>query len=274
MSVRRRNRLAAVSATAYIALIAVFMLAPVLVVAAISVNRVGYSIFPPLGFSLRWYGEVLSDPQWRASLGTSLVVAAFSTVIATTAGTLAAVGLHRGSFRGKDLLLSVFMSPLILPGLITGLAILFFFSLVSGVGTTWALVLGHVVITYPYVLRLVFVALARDTAIYEQAAMTLGADEVTVFRRITLPLIKSGVVGGAIFAFIISFDNITISLFLSNPRTITLPIRVLEHIQWSGSPSVAAISTVLIAITAILAVVIEKTIGLQKIFGGGADEFR
>ena len=250
----------------------VFIMGPIIVVAAVSVNPVGYTIFPPIGFSLRWYGEVLADSQWQKSIVTSVLVGLACTALATIAGTLAALGISRSKFRYKQALLSIFMSPLILPGLITGLAILFFFSYAIGIGTTWAMVLGHTVITYPYVLRLVFVALARDTVIYEEAALTLGADESATFFKVTFPLIKSGIIGGAIFAFIISFDNITISIFLSNPRTITLPVRILEHIQWSGTPSVAAISTILIIVTAILGVVIEKVIGLQKLFGGGADE--
>lgn len=270
---RLRRAWPAALGASYIALITIFIVSPILVVASISVNPFGYSVFPPLGFSLRWYGEVLMDGQWRAAAGVSFLVALATVILATFAGTLAALGLHRSRFAAKDMLLSVFMSPLILPGLITGLAILFFFSLVAGIGTSWALILGHVVITYPYVLRLVYVSLARDTKIYEEAALTLGADETTTFFQITLPLIKPGIIGGALFAFIISFDNITISIFLSNPRTITLPIRILEHIQWSGTPSVAAVSTILIIATALLAVAVEKTLGLQRLFGG-SDEFR
>lgn len=269
-----RSPLSTVLSVLYVAFLCVFILAPIVVVAAISVNPVGYSIFPPIGFSFRWYADVLTDPQWRASVQISVLVALVTTLVSTVAGTLGAIGLYRSEWIARDTLLSIFMSPLVLPGLVTGLAILFFFSFLKGIGTTWALVLGHVVITYPYVLRLVYVSLAKDTKVYEEAAATLGANETTTLWRVTLPLIKSGIVGGAIFAFIISFDNITISIFLSNSRTITLPIRILEHIQWSGSPSVAAISTLLVVITGILAVVIEKTIGLQKVFGGGPDELR
>lgn len=259
---------------AYLALVALFILAPIIIVVAIAFNPVGYSIFPPVGFSLRWFHEVIVDTDWRHSFWNSLVVAAIASLGATIVGTLAANGLHRGTFRGRDLLVSIFMSPLILPGLITGLAILFLFSFMSWIGTGWALILGHVVITYPYVLRLVLVSLARDTNVLEEASMTLGADEISTFRLVTIPLIKKGIVGGAIFAFIISFDNITISLFLADSRTNTLPIRILEHVKWSGSPSVAAISTLLIVLTLVLSLVIEKTIGLHRVFAEGADEVR
>jgi putative spermidine/putrescine transport system permease protein len=259
---------------AYLLAITLFLLGPVLVVMAISVNPFGYAIFPPQGFSMRWYLEVLNDPQWRASIRISLLIALVSTVFVTGAGTLAAVGLRRWTSGRRDGLVAVLMSPLLLPGLITGLAILFFFSLIGVLGATWTLILGHAVITYPYVLRLVYAALARDTATYEEAARTLGASPVVTFFQVTLPLIRSGIFGGAIFAFIISFDNITVSIFLSNPRMITLPIRILEHIQWSGTPSVAAISTMMVVVTGGLALLIERIGGLQSVFGGVSDESR
>ena len=260
--------------TGYIIAIALFILGPVLVVMAISVNPFGYSIFPPRGFSMRWYFAVLNDPQWRASIWISIVVALASTAVVTVTGTLAAVGLRRWDSSFRDTLVAILMSSLLLPGLITGLAILFFFSLIGALGATWTLILGHAVITYPYVLRLVYASLSRDTQIYEEAARTLGASPMVTFFRVTLPLIRTGMFGGAVFAFIISFDNITISIFLSNPRMITLPIRILEHIQWSGTPSVAAISTMMVFVTGGLALLIERIGGLQSVFGGVSDESR
>ena len=259
---------------AYVLAIAVFLLGPVRVVMAISVTPVAYSIFPPRGFSMRWYLAVLNDPQWRDSIRISLLIAVASTVVVTTAGTLAAVGLRRWNSGFRDGLVTLLMSPLLLPGLITGLAILFFFSLIGALGATWTLILGHAVITYPYVLRLVYAALSQDTATYEEAARTLGASPAVTFFQVTLPLIRSGIFGGAVFAFIISFDNITVSIFLSNPRMVTLPVRVLEHIQWSGTPSVAAISTMMVLVTGGLALLIERVGGLQSVFGGVPDESR
>lgn len=262
------------TAAIYVGAIVLFILGPVLIVAAISVNPFSYTIFPPRGFSLRWYGAVLSDSQWRASIQVSILVALAAMSIATIAGTLAGVGLRRWQSPLRDTIVALLMSPLLLPGLITGLAILFFFSLIGALGSTWTLILGHVVITYPYVLRLVYAALARDTQTYEEAARTLGASPLTTFFTITLPLIRTGIISGMIFAFIISFDNITISIFLSNPRMITLPIRILEHIQWSGNPSVAAMSTLMVLMTGILALVIERFAGLQTLFVGEAHEPR
>lgn len=267
------GRTAAVTRASYILLIAVFILAPLFVVVAVSLNRVAFTAFPPRGLSLRWYQAVLTDPQWRASLTVSLWIAAAVSLLAASVGTLGAIGLHRARFSGRDALVAGFLSPIVLPGLITGLALLFFFARLRWTGTNFALVLGHAVITFPYVLRVVLGSLVRETASLEEAAMTLGADELTTFRRITLPLARPGILAGTIFAFIISFDNITISLFLTAPRTVTLPIRILEHVQWAGTPAVAAISSLFLFLTVALALVVERAVGLHRVVGEGTVGF-
>lgn len=249
----------------FLVALAAFILAPILVVVAISFNEVSFTRFPPVGFSLRWYAEVLNSPQWRKSFTDSLVIAIIAGVLACILGTAGAIGIHRGRFAGRELLLSFFLSPIILPGLITGLAMLFFFARLGLTGGNAPLIIGHTVITFPYVLRVVLGSLTRDTDVLEEAALTLGADELTTLRRITLPIARPGIMAGSIFAFIISFDNITISIFLSSPRNVTLPIRIFEQIQWAGTPSIAAISSIFVVVTLLMALVIDRVLGIENL---------
>ena len=240
-------------------LILVFIAAPIVVVFLASVNPSQYLQFPPTGFSTRWWEAALTE-RWMGPTWFSLRLAALTAIIATALGTLAALGIHRGRFRGRDTLQAVLLSPLILPQIVTGAALLQFFAL-TGLRDLLgfpALLLGHVVITMPYAIRTVTVSLHGLDPRLEWAAQDLGADALQTFRRITLPLIKNGVFAGFVFAFIVSFNDVPISLFLGRPGNQPIPIAILGYVESRFDPSVSAVAVVTIAIVLALIAVGER----------------
>lgn len=244
-----------------------FVLSPIAVILLASLTAAEYTGFPPEGLSLRWYAEIPRHPEFLDSLWVSLGVAAASGGAATALGTLAALGLARYRFRGRDLLGAFFLAPLMLPAVILGVALLQFYTRAGITRTPLALVFGHLVITVPYVVRLVAAALAGLDPSLERAALTLGATPWRVFRHVTLPLIAPGVVAGAAFAAIVSFDDVSIALFLASPRATTLPVRIFSYIEQTFDPLVTAVCSVLILLTLAAMAVIERSIGLGRLFG-------
>lgn len=253
-------------------IVGTFILAPIAIVVAVSFNRVSFVVFPPRGFSLRWYQEVLSSVQWREAVLVSLEVAAIASLAAVVIGTLAAFGLSRGRFKAKELIVSTLMSPIVIPGLILGLAMLFFFANLGWLQTKSSIIFGHMLVTFPYVLRIVLGSLVRDSEVLEEAAMSLGADELKAFWFISVPLVRPAILGGFVFAFIMSFDNVTLSIFLASSKNITLPIRIYEQVQQAGTPVVAAISTLAIGATLLAALILDRLVGLDRVIGGRGNE--
>jgi putative spermidine/putrescine transport system permease protein len=248
------------------------VLAPIAVVLVASLTAAEYTSFPPRGLSLRWYVEILRHDEFLESLRVSVLVALVSAVLAVALGTPAALALVRHRFRGRGALNTLFLSPLMLPAVILGIALLSFYTRVGITRTPLALVAGHLVITVPYVVRLVSAALAGLDGTLERAAMNLGATPWQAFRRVTLPLIRPGMAAGAAFAAIVSFDDVSIALFLSGPRTVTLPVRIFTYIEQTFDPLVTAVCSVLIVVAAAAVVVIEKSLGLARVFGTEAPE--
>jgi putative spermidine/putrescine transport system permease protein len=228
------------------ALIALYLLAPVLVVVATSVTTTAYPVFPPHGFTLRWFGEFLSNPDFMNGVRLSALLATSATLIATCLGTAAALGLARGPKRTRSALAVLFLSPIVFPAIVLGLALLIFYSRVGLGGSFAGLVAAHVVLVTPFVVRLVAASLAEFDDSVEEAARNLGAGWPRVFFQVTLPIIRPGVVAGAVFAFIISFDELVVTLFLAGPGMQTLPIRIYAFVQYNSTPVISAISTTLI----------------------------
>lgn len=251
----------------YTFLICCFAPAPVIVILIESLTAANYVSFPPVGFSLRWYLEIPKRPEFIASLTTSLIVAAGAAVVSTAIGTLAALALVRYRFRGRDLLQTLFLSPLSVPAIVLGIALLQFYAAHGIPRNVMTIVLAHVLITSPYTIRLVSVSLMSFDRNLEVAARNLGASPWTTFRRITMPLIRPGMMAGAVFAFIVSFDDISVTLFLTSATSMTLPVRIYTYIDQSYDPFITAISSILILIVAVLAIVIERTVGIGKLFG-------
>jgi putative spermidine/putrescine transport system permease protein len=243
----------------------VLLIAPTVVVLITSFTN-GFSLkFPPPGYSLRWYEALFTQsPEiWRAAR-LSFQVALIATAISTLFAVAAALALARQSATWARLAESVFMSPLMLPTLALGLALLMTFNLM-GLGLSfWTLVIGHVAITSPFILRTTLSSLLQLDPVLLQSARSLGASAGFTFRTITLPLVLPGIAAGAFIAFMASFDNVAISLFLSDARSEVLPIRLLHNIESNLDVRTAAVSGVLIAVTIVAMVVMERLIGISR----------
>ncbi len=249
---------------AFCLLVLAYLLAPILVVVGASFNAGNFLTFPPQGFSLRWFGVFLQNQVFLDAIVRSLGLAALATAISVLIGTAAALYYVRYAQRGKEGLRLLLLLPLVLPEILTAMALLFFFHTI-GVGTKFgiALLSGHVLITLPFVFLNVVSALHGFDANWELAARSLGAGRWTVFRRVTLPLIKGGVINGAMFAFIISFDTFGISLLLKDVGSATLPLQLFDYLRFNFTPEAAAVSTLSIFMTLVVVIATEKLVGLK-----------
>lgn len=250
----------------YVFLVYLFLLGPVIVIILSSLTETEYVVFPPKGMTLKWYAELLNHPEFMESLSLSAGVAAGTALIATAIGTMASMALVRYHFRGKEVLMNLFGSPLLIPSVVFGVALLQYFSMIGLAASPVALVLGHIILTVPYVVRLVVASLVGFNRSIEQAAANLGATPFQVFYKITLPVIKSGIIAGAIFSFITSFDDLTVALFIVSTDVVTLPVRIFTYIQYQYDPIITSVSSVMILITIVLMIVIERIFGVGKLF--------
>jgi putative spermidine/putrescine transport system permease protein len=219
----------------------------------VSLNGTARLDFPPTGLSLRWYQALLqSESFMHALLRVTLPVAFVSALIATTLGTLAAIAIIRYRFPGRNLAQSVFLLPLVVPHILLGAALYLWFASLGLGGSLATLVMGHVLIATPYVIRTVGAGLVGLDASIEEAARDLGAGPFACFVQIVLPQLRSSLVSGGIFALIVSFSDINIALFVAGPETTTVPVFLFSQIQWDSDPSIAAASAgqiVLIGLT-------------------------
>ncbi len=251
------------------ALVITFMLAPLLIVCIVAFTPENTLTIPTTRFSLRWFRAVFAHPDFVQSFWNSLWLALSSATLATVIAVPAGLAITRYEFAGRDALNALFLSPLIVPHLVLGVAMLRLFSLIGATGSFFWLVLAHVVIVTPYVLRLVVAAAVGSDRSCEQAALSLGAGDLTVFRRITLPMILPGVTGGWLLAFINSFDEVTMSIFVTAPSTVTLPVRMYMYATESIDPLMAAASALMVAFTAAVMVLLDRLYGLDRILVGG-----
>ncbi|MBO0904140.1 ABC transporter permease [Jiella sonneratiae] len=247
---------------------ALFMLAPLVVVVGVSFTPEGFLEFPPSGISLRWFRAILDNPDFIDAAIVSLQLGVASATIATAICIPAALAIGGGRFPGRDALQALFLSPLTVPTVVLGIAFLRFLSTLGLNGTFWGLVFCHVVIIVPFVLRLVLASVVGLDPSIARAATSLGAPSLTVFRRITLPAIIPGVVGGWVLAFITSFDELTVTVFIVNPATTTLPVKLFSHITQTTDPLVASVSTVAILFTVALMLVVDRIYGLDRLLIG------
>ena len=246
-----------------------FLLAPLVVVIGGSFTTTDYVTFPPHGFTLRWYAALAAKGDFIRSFADSLLLAAACAMVATPLGTLAALALHRDAGRGREWLRSFLLAPLLLPTIVTAVALLQFYQRAGFDQIFLGLLIGHVLVTTPYVVRSVGAGLAgMDPAIVE-AAQSLGAAEGRILLRVLLPGLVPALLASVIFVFIISFDETTLSLFLSGPDMMPLPVRIYNYIEFAIDPMVASVSTVLILFAYLLVILLEKLVGLDRAFGGG-----
>lgn len=250
------------------ALVISFMLAPLLIVCVVAFTPENTLSIPTTHLSLRWFKAVFAHSDFVQSFKNSLYLALLSATLATVIAVPAGLAIARHSFRGRDALNGLFLSPLIIPHLVLGVALLRTFSLIGATGSFVWLALAHVVIITPYALRLVLASVEGSDRSAEQAALSLGASQATVFRRITLPMILPGVTGGWLLAFINSFDEVTMSIFVTAPSTVTLPVRMYMYATESIDPLMAAVSALMVAVTAVAMLVLDRIYGLDKILVG------
>ena len=255
-------------ALAFHAFVVLFVTAPILVVCVVAFTPHGYLSLPTDGFSLRWFYAIADRPEFLQSFRTSLWLAALASTLAVVLAVPAALAIGRMQFTGRGLLLSLFQSPLMIPHLVLGIALLRFFT-EAGLGISgWTLVAGHLVVVFPFALRLILTTSVGLDRQIENAAVSLGASRWTTFSRVTLPLILPGVVSGWILSFIQSFDEVTMSVFISTPQTTTLPVRLFLYIQDNIDPLVASVSAILIVLTVIVMVVLDRLFGMERLLVG------
>ena len=265
MSTRPVSRIAgSVAWRALIALLYLFLLAPIIVVFIISFDSQPYLQFPPHGFSLHWYAELAHNIPFIDGFKVSVIVAAVVALAALLVGVPAAMALTRRKFRGSGAIGAFFLAPLMVPAITLGLGLLLVLAPLGLIGTYPGLVVAHAGLTLPYVIRTTMSSLMTTDTSCEEAARILGAGPLTTFRRVTLPLIRPGVMAGAVIAFLISFDEAVVSLFVVGAGRTTLPVEIFRYVQNRTDPQIAALSVVLILISVILVIIVERAVGLRS----------
>ena len=241
----------------FVAIVLIYLVFPVFVVAPVSFSSAKYLQFPPPGWSLQWYQNYFERPGWVPATIVSFQVAIITTLLATTLGTAASLALVRGRFPGRNAINSFMVSPLVVPGLIVAIGIYFSYAQARLVGNWVGLALAHTALAFPFVVTNVSATLHGFDERLEYAAMNLGANRWQTFRRVTLPIIRPGVFAGALFAFITSFDELIVALFVSGTGAVTLPRKMWDSLRQEIDPTIAAVSTVLIAFSIVILLTAE-----------------
>lgn len=250
--------------TAFALVVIAFLELPVIIIVLTAFSSTAYLTLPPKGLTLKWFAKVLSDPDYLSAIRVSLVLALGSTVLSLLLGVSAAHALFRKVIPGSGIIAAFLMSPLVMPGVVLGVALLQFYSLTSTRGMFLGLLFAHVVITVPYVVRSALASLGGLDMALEEAARVLGADGFTAFRLVTLPLIAPGLVAGGLFAFVTSLDNVPVTIFLAGPHQTTLPMLIFSSVEMGVDPSVAAVSTLLIIATGLALWWAERRTGFHR----------
>lgn len=250
----------------YVGFILMFLALPIAVVIPAAFSSDSTLRFPPKGFSLKWFENAWNTQGFWDALQLSLLIAFMATCISLVIGTLASFAIVRHKFPGKQFFEILFMTPLVFPAIVLAVALSTVLGSLGLIRNFWGLVFAHVIITVPYVVRAVSATLAEIELAYEEAASTLGANQLKTFLLVTLPMLKPGLVAGAIFSAIMSFDEFTVSLFLVGPGAMTLPLEIYYYTEFQMDPTVAAISTMLLGVTVLIVILIERSIGIGKQF--------
>ena len=255
---------------AVIAAALAFLLLPIAVAVVMSFDgRSFMGPFPPPSLSLQWYDKLFRNDYFLDGFKTSLVLAILATLVATTVGLAAAVALDRYAFRGKEALGAFFLSPLIVPEVVIGFALVMLFGILDITDGFTRLVGGHILISVPYTIRTALASLVGIRRSLTEAALTLGANERQAFRDITLPLAKTGLMSGAVFALAFSFDDVPTSLFLYDLDSYTLPIALLGTMRASFNLTMAAGAVLLLGFTVAWILLLHRLVGLERIVGQG-----
>lgn len=249
--------------------ICAFILLPLFIVLSTSFTSSNFISFPPEGFSTRWYGEILADQRFLRALWVSLRLALITSLVTTVLATLAALAIERYEFRGKALLSSVLTMPLIIPMVVLAIGSLFLFSSIGIARTLTGLAVAHVVITFPYALRVISTALSLVDRDIERSAMMLGASRFRLFFDITVPQMAPSFVAATILTFLVSMNNAIMAVFIAGPRTETLPLLMFNLTVNNVSPAVSAMAGLVVLVTFSFLLLLERLFGLDAIAGTG-----
>lgn len=232
-----------------------FLLAPIIVTTPMAFGPTNTLAFPPTSYSLDLFRIFFNSPAWLSPLFESIKVAAGSTVLATCAGVPAAYWIARHEFVGKGLISGIILGPLVLPHVVLALGLFLYFSYAGITGTTLSLVLGHVVVTLPFVVLMIIAGVHKLDRNLEFGAELMGAGPIRMFLTVVLPQLIPSLASAAFFAFLLSFDEVTIAWFLAGPDTTTLPVKMFSALEWEISPVIAAVSTLLTAVSLLACIV-------------------
>ncbi len=241
-----------------------FLIAPILIIIPLSFNATTYFTFTPEmlrldpdGFSLRHYRDFLQSPDWRLALANSLKIAPMATIIAVSFGTLAAIGLSQPHVPFRRAIMAILISPMIVPLIISATGMFFFYAKIGLQGTYWGVVLAHAVLGVPFVIITVTATLVGFDTSLTRAAANMGAGPVATFFKVQMPLILPGVISGGLFAFITSFDEVVVVMFMGSAQQQTLPWRMFTGLREQISPTILAVATILVFVSILLLTVLE-----------------
>ena len=254
------------------ALVLGYLVLPILVILPLSFTSGELLVYPLPAWSLRWYREFATAPLWTHATWNSLVLAVVTTLVATTTGMLAAFGLLGLRSRLKPVLYGLLALPLIIPPVMVAVALFYYYARLGLVGSFWGLVLAHTVLALPFVVITIAATLQGFDSNLPRAAAGLGASPLQAFRKVTLPIILPGVVSGAVFAFVTSFDELLVILFVGSPEQRTLPRQLWSGVSETMTPAVAAAAVVLIAVSLVLMAVVELLRRRSERLRGGAPQ--
>jgi putative spermidine/putrescine transport system permease protein len=239
------------------ALVLLFLIAPILVIMPLSFNSEPYFTYPMPGLSMKWYADFFQDPRWLNALKASVFIGLASTTLSMILGTLAALGLSRANFPYRALVMAFLISPMIVPVVITAVGMYFFFANLGLNNTYSGIILAHTALATPFVVITVTATLTGFDQSLIRAGASLGASPMTVFRKVTFPLILPGMISGALFAFVTSFDEVVVVLFIASPDQRTLPKQMFSGIREQISPTITAAATMLVIAAAVMLVTVE-----------------
>lgn len=241
----------------FVGLVLLFLISPILAIMPLSFNSETFFSYPMPGFSLKWYHEFFTNPRWQNALRLSFVLAFATTILATTLGTVAALGLSRTNIPGRAAIMAVLISPMIVPVIISALGMFFFYARINLTGTLIGLILAHTALATPFVVITVTATLSGFDRTLMRAGASLGGSPQTVFFRVVMPLILPGMISGALFAFVTSFDEVIVIIFIAGPEQNTLPRQMFSGIRELISPTITAAASVLIVFSTLLLVTVE-----------------
>ena len=241
----------------FVTLVFIFLIAPIFAILPLSFNDSTFLVYPMHGFTLHWYGDVFASEKWRLAVQNSFLIGIPAAAIATALGTLAALGLSLADFRGKAIVTALLLSPLVVPIIIVAVGLYFFFAPLGLTQSYLGLIMAHAALGAPFVVVTVSSALASFDRNLARAAASLGAPPVTVFRRVMLPLVRPGVISGALFAFAVSFDEVVTILLLAAPQQRTIPREMFDGMRDSLNPSITAVAAMLVTLAILLLLVVE-----------------